>query len=217
MFQLHTEIICEPVCRFHFLPSATKLRRLCFYRHLSVHRGVGVPGPGGCLLRGVSAPRGCLLPGGVSAPRGCLLLGGVSAPGGQCLLLGGVCSQGVSHHALRQTPPPRERRLLLRTVRVLLECILVYSLVSRFSQLKRISIVFEFYLILPNQQHFYFQGAVEPHSKRPLVQDCYWIDLLSSREHCAVENKLTSSSQVLVLNTCNICIKLYLFSSESPH
>ena len=25
-----------------WLPSATKLRRLCFYRHLSVHRGVGV-------------------------------------------------------------------------------------------------------------------------------------------------------------------------------
>ena len=57
--------------------------------------------------------------------------------------LGGVCSGGcvprgvpglgrcvpgpgglVSQHALRQTPPP-ERRLLLRTVRILLECILV--------------------------------------------------------------------------------------------
>ena len=43
------------------LPSATKLRRLCFYRCVSVHRGVcsrGVLGPGG-----VSA-RGGLLPGG---------------------------------------------------------------------------------------------------------------------------------------------------------
>ena len=28
-------------CRRQFLPSATKLRRLCFYRCLSVHRGVG--------------------------------------------------------------------------------------------------------------------------------------------------------------------------------
>ena len=44
--------------------------------------------PGGCLLLGVSAPRG------VSAPGG-------SAPGGGCLLPGGL----VSQHALRQTPP----------------------------------------------------------------------------------------------------------------
>ena len=55
---------------------------------------------GVCLGRvsalGGSAPGGCLLPGGVCS-RGCLLRGvsalGVSAPG------------GVSHHALRQTPP----------------------------------------------------------------------------------------------------------------
>ena len=64
--------------------------------------------------------------------RVCLSTGGVLVPGG-CLVLGGVwsrrvCSRGrglVSKHALRQTPPPRERRLLLRTVRILLECILV--------------------------------------------------------------------------------------------
>ena len=50
---------------------------------------------------------GCLLPG------GCLLLGG-SGPGGSGLgggggvcSWGGVCSQGVSQHALRQTPSPR--------------------------------------------------------------------------------------------------------------
>ena len=59
------------------LPSATKLGRLCFYRCVSVHRGV--PGPGG------SAPRGCLVSG------GCLVLG-----------VGGL----VSQHALRQTPSP---------------------------------------------------------------------------------------------------------------
>ena len=50
--------------------------------------------PGGCLLQGegVSASRGCLLPGGVSAQ-------GVSAPGGVCSggmsAPGGVCSWGV--------------------------------------------------------------------------------------------------------------------------
>ena len=65
------------------LPSATKLRRLCFYRRVSVHRGVSAPGgaPRGCLLQGVSAP------GGVCS-RGCLLQGGVHP--------GRVCSRGVS-------------------------------------------------------------------------------------------------------------------------
>ena len=41
---------------------------------------------------------------------------------GECMVPGGL----VSQHALRQTPPPRERWLLLRMVRILLECILVY-------------------------------------------------------------------------------------------
>ena len=34
---------------------------------------------------------------------------------------------GVSKHALRQTPPAPRRRLLLRAVRILLECILVLN------------------------------------------------------------------------------------------
>ena len=64
----------------------------------------GVPGPGGVPVPGGSASGGCLLPGRVPAPDGCLVWGfGL-----------------VSQHALRQTP--RERRLLLRTVRILLEC-----------------------------------------------------------------------------------------------
>ena len=42
----------------------------------------------------MSAPRGCLLPGG-SAPRGCLVPGGVCSQGGLPLGGGrGVCSQG---------------------------------------------------------------------------------------------------------------------------
>ena len=101
----------KPCIYFKLLPSATKLQSLCFCRRLSVHRG------------------GCLLPGGACsggpAPRGVSALGGVCSgegllPGG--CLLGGVCSQGVvSQHALRQTPPcPRERWLLLQTVRILL-------------------------------------------------------------------------------------------------
>ena len=66
------------------------------------------------LARGVSRPT----PGGSrSTPKGGLQAHtqGVS-PGPH---LG-----GVSQHALRQTPPP-SRRLLLRAVRILLECILV--------------------------------------------------------------------------------------------
>ena len=64
-------------------------------------RGGGVSAPGGFVCSG----GGCLLPGGVLPggvlPGGVLLEGlllGVSA-------LGGVCSWGVSKHALRQTPP----------------------------------------------------------------------------------------------------------------
>ena len=55
------------------------------------------------------------------------------------LFTGGVCPGGcpgpgpggVSQHALRQTapPPPSSRWLLLRTVRILLECILVVNIV----------------------------------------------------------------------------------------
>ena len=62
--------------RLTSLPSATMLRRLCFYRCLSVHRG-------GCLVWG-----GAWYPG-VPGPRG------MPGPGGGL----------VSQHALRQTPP----------------------------------------------------------------------------------------------------------------
>ena len=123
-----TNGIFKHLTTFIFLPSATKLRRLCFYTCVSVHR------------RGIARSRGCL---GGSAPRGFCSLGvawsGRSASGG-CLVQGdlllGVCSQGcawsqggpglggargvsgpggvpgpggvVSQHALTQTPPPAD-------------------------------------------------------------------------------------------------------------
>ena len=70
---------------------------------------------------------------GAPGPRGLLWGGGAWSLGG-CLVWGRAWSQGsawfqeglVSQHALWQTP--QERRLLLRTVRILLECILVPSL-----------------------------------------------------------------------------------------
>ena len=76
--------------------------------------------PGGCLLQGGCLVRGVCAQGGACFHEGCLLLwGGVSATGGVsglggicsggCLLPGGICSWGVSQHALRQTPPPCEQ------------------------------------------------------------------------------------------------------------
>ena len=57
----------------------------------SVYRA-GMPGPTGCLLRGVSAPRGCLVLEGVCSGGGWSR--GVSGPR-RCLVLGGVCSGGM--------------------------------------------------------------------------------------------------------------------------
>ena len=72
-----------------------------------------MPGPGGCLLRAED----CLV-WGVPGPGGCLVQGDVPGPGG-CLLPG--CA--------RWRPPGK---LLLRAVRILLECILVISYFSHF-------------------------------------------------------------------------------------
>ena len=109
----------------------TKFTKVMFL-HLSVghsvHKGVSRPRPGGEVggsAWGVSRPRprgevgesawGCPGPGwGVSRPR----LGGPDPDPG-CPGLG----RCVSQHGLRQTPP--SRWLLLRTVCILLECILV--------------------------------------------------------------------------------------------
>ena len=69
---------------------------------------------GGSLVSGGACSRG-VCSRGVPARGGGLLLGGGSALGGACL---GVCVWR----------PPESRRLLLRTVRILLECILVRSI-----------------------------------------------------------------------------------------
>ena len=93
----------------------------------SVHRGVSRPRPrgevggtgGGCLYPDTGGRLGVWW-GDVQARtwvRGCPGPG----PGGPGPALGGG---GVSKHALRQTPPSRQ--LLLRVVRILLECIVVH-------------------------------------------------------------------------------------------
>ena len=67
---------------------------------------------------------GCLLPGGVSGSGGCLVPGGVPGPGGGAWSRGGACSGRSGPVGGTWWRPPR--RLLLRAVRILLECILVY-------------------------------------------------------------------------------------------
>ena len=49
---------------------------------------------------------------------------------GGCLLPGGACSWGVPAPGGVEETPPACRQLLLRTVRILLECILVCSVVT---------------------------------------------------------------------------------------
>ena len=99
-----------------FLPSATKLRRLCFYRRLSVHRGGGW----GCLPQ-------CMLA--YHTPREQTPLG-ADTPREQTPPLEQTPPR--ADDPLEQTPlppsrypPPPEIRSLLRTIRILLECILV--------------------------------------------------------------------------------------------
>ena len=116
------------------LPSATKLRRLCFYTCLSV-----ILFGGGAIqhaLQVVSHPsmpcsRGCVC----YPSMHCRLYPsmpwseGVCPGGGACF--GGACSRGVPAPGgcllpgMCGDPPPESGRLLLRTVRILLECILV--------------------------------------------------------------------------------------------
>ena len=129
---------------FRLLPSATKLRRLCFYTCLSVHRGV-------CLSacwNTTTTPReqtptslGADTPLGADAPLQSRHPPRADTPE--------QTSSGSRHppgadthpeqtpprsrhplweqtHPWEQTPPsPISRRLLLRTARILLECILV--------------------------------------------------------------------------------------------
>ena len=80
----------------------------------------GVPGPGRCLVLG-----GCLVPGGAWS-RGVPGLGGYLVLGG-CLVPGGASSQGVTGGVPGGDPPGR---LLLRPVLILLECILVFIMVT---------------------------------------------------------------------------------------
>ena len=89
--------------RLNFLPPERKWRKVIF--SVILFTG-GVSAAEGCLLGG-------LLPGAVCSGR--YLLPGVSAPRGM-----GVCSGG----GVETSPPPRW--LLLRAVRIILECIFVY-------------------------------------------------------------------------------------------
>ena len=113
------------------LPSATKLRRLCFYRRLSVHRGGGV-----CLNacwdttpREQTPPRSRHPPDQTPYPPGADPPSGADTPQSRP-----TPSPPEQTHPPRSRHPPRERRPLLRTVRILMECILVLISLLHFQK-----------------------------------------------------------------------------------
>ena len=138
---------------FRLLPTATKLRRLCFYRHLSVHRGWGClpqcmpgnhPPPWADTPQRRHPPRSRQPPDQTPQTRPppqsrhppADPLTGAATPLEQTPPLGQT-PPGVDTPWSRQPPPlvtvpsdktPPEIRPLLRTVRIVLECILVSHL-----------------------------------------------------------------------------------------
>ena len=99
-----TSIFKIQVDRSIFTARKRSLRRLCFYTCPSVI----------LFTWGVSRP----------TPRG-----DVEGSGRGGLQAHTQGEGGVSQHALRQTPSPHSRQVLLRAVRILLECILVIRVV----------------------------------------------------------------------------------------
>ena len=98
------------------LPSATKLRRLCFYRRLSVHRGGG----GVCLSAYWDTTHTHTHPQKQTPPQ--------SRPP-RTRYPPDQTPPWSRHPTGSDTPPPKIRPLL-RTVRILLECILVQRTIS---------------------------------------------------------------------------------------
>ena len=103
----------------------------------SVHRGEGACSRGGRC----SWSKGCVsaLGGSAWTKGGCLVWGGAWSPGG--LLLGGW------YPSMHWGRPPWERRLLLWTVRILLECILVKVAFIFFVQNVTLTWAFQYIVI----------------------------------------------------------------------
>ena len=142
-----------------FTARKRSLRRLCFYRCLSVHRG-GCPSKGGFSIRGGSPSKGGFSiqggfsirggspSGGILHPRGVLHPGGSPSGGvlhprggspskGGFSIQGGVLHLGRVHHPRGVLHPGGFLHpggvlhpVNVRAVRILLECILV---IDRFS------------------------------------------------------------------------------------
>ena len=100
-----------------FTVRKRSLRRLCFHRCLSVHRGVSISVQGGLhpVGGGESPSRGVSV-------QGCLCPEGVSARGG------GPCPRGISGRPPDRDPPPYSNELV---VHILLKYILVLLLFTR--------------------------------------------------------------------------------------
>ena len=118
------------------------------FLHLSVILSTGGGGAiPACIAGGIPAclaAGGCLLPGGLL--QGVPALGGGDCSGesacsggdacsSESACSGGVCSRGVPTPRGGLGDPPESRWLLLRTVRILLECILVSSFIFKKKEL----------------------------------------------------------------------------------
>ena len=99
--------VAADVERSLLLPSATKLRRLCFYRCVSVHRGAVSQHTmqvvskhalqqvsGGVVSQHALKGEGVPALGGVPGPRGCLVWGCPLKGAGRCLVRGGGTGLG---------------------------------------------------------------------------------------------------------------------------
>ena len=120
---------------------------------------------------------------GGSALVGCLVLGCVSAPGG-----GGVPGGDPLG------------RLLLRAVRILLECMLVLMFICRFQQNFRIGNLIddEVFFEIPTTGNYTCNGTTPVAMRRQgdsctsiyfRDKDCHWVDVLPKEELCYVKCK----------------------------
>ena len=144
----------------------------------------GVPPPGrggafsgGCLLGGGASSRGCLLPeGGGASSRGCLLWEVCLLPAGGGAFSGGASSRGVPPLGgasswgewlvlgVWGTGGDPLGRLLLRAVRILLECILVTYFIHCFTISKaerKVEVWANFLSFSPNK----LNGLPSPNTK----------------------------------------------------
>ena len=150
----------------------------------------GAPGPGGCLLLG-----GAWSWGGTWSQRGCAWCGGqcawsrgVFGPGVCAWSWGGAWSREGWYPSMHWVRPPfaLERRLLLQTVHILLQCILTWW-DSRCS-FTYFSLKFIFVLISWTLNEEYFSSGTTTLNRKLVVGDKVWVENIASHTYHAEYN-----------------------------